>query len=287
MGAWEFTGVLYSPSLRSPLRGEATRDDNGYYGFVIDSHCHLAAPQFSEDLDAILSRAHAAGVERMICIGDTIEESEEGVRIAEKYDQVFCTVGVHPHVSGKWKVESGKLLKDFVHRSKKVRAIGEIGLDYHYDFSPRETQRDVFRAQLELASELHLPVVVHCREAVEDVWNIVNEIKPSSLVVHCCTEKWEDVERFVKRGYMLSFTGIATYPKSEEIRRTIKECPLEQLMVETDAPFLAPVPYRGKRNEPAYVMEVAKCVAEIKGISLEEIDRITTKNTVQFFGLLP
>ena len=260
---------------------------------MIDSHCHLAAPEFADDLEAVLERACAAGVSQMVCIGDTIEESERGLEIAEKYDQIFCTVGVHPHESGKWSLDT-KTASQFstrddivklVHSSKNVRAIGEIGLDYHYDFSPRDVQREVFRDQLLIANELTLPVVVHCREAVEDVWNIVDELKPEKMVIHCCTEKWEDVRRFVERGYLLSFTGIATYSKSEEIRNTIKHCPLEQLMVETDAPFLAPVPHRGKRNEPAFVVEVATCVAEVKGVSLEELDRVTTKNAVEFFGL--
>lgn len=252
---------------------------------MIDSHCHLAAPQFRDDLDAVLARAKAANIHQMICIGDTIEESERGVGLAEKYEQIFCTVGVHPHHAKTWQPEWTLRLSRLFEMHSKIRAIGEIGLDYHYDFSPRDIQRQVFREQLMLAKELSLPVVVHCREAVEDVWAIVDEIKPSSLVIHCCTEKWEDVERFVKRGYFLSFTGIATYPKSDVIRDTIRHCPLDQLMIETDAPFLAPVPHRGKRNEPAFVVEVAKCVAEIKGVPTEEIDRATTENAQRFFGL--
>ena len=300
---------------------------------MIDTHCHLADPRFADDLEAVLARAKAAGVERMIGIGLTIDASQKGLDLAEKFEHIFCTVGVHPHESRQWTAQSASLLRAMAGHSRKVKAIGEIGLDYHYDFSPRDVQRDVFRQQLILAEELHLPVVLHCREAqnhsfrsgsgqasnhslrsgsgqasnhslrsgsgqasnhslrsgsgqaVEDVWSIIDTIKPSRLVMHCCTEKWSDVERFVRRGYLLSFTGIATYPKSEEIRATIKECPIDQLMIETDAPFLAPVPLRGKRNEPAFVVEVAKCVAEVKGISLEEVDRVTTENAKRFFGL--
>jgi TatD DNase family protein len=252
---------------------------------VIDSHCHLAAPQFATDGDAVIRRALDAGVTQMVCIGDTLKESEEGIALAEKYPQIYCTVGVHPHESGKWKTENEKQLAELVSRSKKVKAIGEIGLDYHYDFSPREMQREVFAKQLALAQALELPVVLHCREAVQDVWAIVSERKPKKLVMHCCTEAWSNVERFIKAGYFLSFTGIATYSKSEDIRDTIRQCPLAQLMVETDAPFLAPVPHRGKRNEPAYVVDVAKCIAEIKGLPLEEVDRATSKNAVEFFQL--
>ena len=252
---------------------------------MIDSHCHLAAPQFTDDVDIVIKRALQAGVTTMICIGDTMKESEDGLELAEKYEQVYCTVGIHPHCAKDFTPESFSKLRSLVGASEKVRAIGEIGLDYHYDRSPREVQKSVFREQLALAKALALPAVVHCREGVEDVWSIVNEIDPEKLVLHCCTERWEDVERFVKRGFLLSFTGIATYPKSDDIRRTIKECPLEQLMVETDAPFLAPIPYRGKRNEPAFVVEVAKCVAEMKGLSLEEIDQVTNMNAERFFGL--
>lgn len=252
---------------------------------MIDSHCHLAAEEMLSDQDAVIARAVAAGVERMVCIGDTIEESERGLRLAEKNDHIFCTVGVHPHQSKHFDLSTLSRIKSLVSSSKKVKAIGEIGLDYHYDFSPREAQTAAFRAQLALAKELNMPAVIHCREAVEDVWAIVDEIKPPNLVIHCCTEKWSDVERFVKKGYLLSFTGIATYPKSEDIRDTIKHCPLEQMMVETDAPYLAPVPHRGKRNEPAFVVHVAMCVAETKGISLQEVDEATSRNAVEFFSL--
>ena len=142
-----------------------------------------------------------------------------------------------------------------------------------------------FEAQLLLAKESNLPAVVHCRDAVEDVWTIVSHVKPRKLVLHCCTEKWADVERFVAAGYFLSFTGMVTYPKADEIRETVKRCPLSQLMIETDAPYLAPVPYRGKRNEPAFVSEVAKTIAAVKGLTLAEVDATTSKNAEQFFGL--
>ncbi|MBI2636216.1 TatD family hydrolase [Candidatus Peregrinibacteria bacterium] len=255
----------------------------------------MADPQFSSDLDAVIARALAAGVNRMICIGDTIEESGKAAELAEKNEHIFCTVGVHPHHSSliektdpQFSAKNGDWLKrvaELVRSSRKVRAIGETGLDYHYDFSPRGVQREAFRKQLLLARELHMPAVVHCRKAVEDVWKLVDEIRPQNLVIHCCTEKWSDVEKFVDRGYMLSFTGIATYPKSGEIRNTIGRCPLAQLMIETDAPFLAPVPHRGQRNEPAFVVDVAECVAEIKEISLKQVEDETTKNAVKFFGL--
>jgi len=252
---------------------------------VIDSHCHLADKQFASDLDAVLRRAATAGVAWMLTIADSLEESERCIAIVQKYEQIFCSIGVHPHHAKEWKDGDLERLRSLVRTSAKVVAIGEIGIDYHYDFSPRDVQRRVFQEQLELAKELKMPVIVHCREAVEDVWSIVDIVRPERLVLHCCTEQWEDARRFVDRGYLLSFTGIATYPNSEDVRRTIQICPLGQIMVETDAPYLAPVPYRGKRNEPAYMVEVAQCIARTKGISLEEIDRVTTENTVGFFGL--
>ncbi|HLD32411.1 MAG TPA: TatD family hydrolase [Candidatus Peribacteraceae bacterium] len=260
---------------------------------MIDSHCHLADKQFSKDLPAVLRRAEEAGVGRCIVIADDLDESEKCLVLAEKYEQLFCTVGVHPHAAKRWEVANLGRLRTLLSSSEKVKAIGEIGLDYFYhstelmagDHSPRDVQRDVFRVQLQLAKELSLPAVVHCRDAIDDLKAIIHEVDSPSLVLHCCAEKWEDVLPLVERGYFLSFTGIATYTNAHEIRRTMRLCPLEQLMLETDAPYLAPVPHRGKRNEPAYMVEVARLLADLKKKPLAEIDAITTANTVAFFRL--
>jgi TatD DNase family protein len=252
---------------------------------MIDSHCHLADQKFDIDLFDVVNRAKDSGIQMMICIADTLGEAKKCIDIAEQYPQIFATVGVHPHTSSHWTEDSEKQVRELVTSSKKVKAIGEIGLDFHYDLSPRDTQKKVFHQQLVIAKELDLPSVVHCREAVEDVWSIVRDVNPKKLVVHCCTEKFEDVKKFLEKGYLLSFTGIATYPNAQDIRECIRQCPMDQLMIETDAPYLAPVPYRGKRNEPAFVMEVAKLIAELKGIALQEVDEQTTKNTVEFFCL--
>jgi len=270
------------PQSTSPLD---PRHPAGQACGVIDSHCHLADKKFAADLPAVLTRALAAGVDRMVTIGDSLAESKECVVLAMAHGPVFCTVGVHPHNAKDWTAGSAPELRRLVGLSPKVRAIGEIGLDYHYDNSPRDVQRAVFREQLELAAALALPAVVHCREAVSDVWSIVAGVRPAALVLHCCTERWEDVEKFVEAGYLLSFTGIATYAKSDEIRETIRRCPLDRMMVETDAPYLAPEPHRGKRNEPAYVLETAKAIAEVKGVPFAEVDRATTATAVAFFGL--
>lgn len=252
---------------------------------MIDSHCHLADTQFSEDLSDVLKRAKAAGIHTMVTIADSIPEAEDCVKLAGKHKNIFCTVGVHPHNAKEWKRGDSDLLKDMVSGSKKVRAIGEIGLDYHYDHSPRDTQRGVFLEQLTLSRELGLPAVVHSREAIKDVETIIREVEPLQVVIHCCTEKWDDVAWLVELGHFLSFTGIATYAKSKDIHETIKNCPLEQMMIETDSPYLAPEPHRGKRNEPAYVVEVAKHVAKLKDVSVEEVEKATTKNAMEFFGL--
>ncbi len=252
---------------------------------MIDSHCHLTAQEFDEDRSDVIARAFAAGVTTLITISDEMSDLTKCLAIAEKYEQVFYTVGVHPHHAKDVDLARDIPVLREAMKHSKCRGIGEIGLDYHYMMSPKETQHRVFEAQLVLAKELDLPAVVHCREAVEDIWTIVNHVKPKKLVIHCCTEQWAEVQRFVDAGYMLSFTGIVTYPKAHDVRETVRMCPLDKLMIETDAPYLAPVPNRGKRCEPAYVLEVARKIAEVKGIGLKEVDRQTTENALHFFGI--
>lgn len=252
---------------------------------MIDTHCHLADKQFTEDIRDVLDRARAVGVSPMITIADSLPEAERCIALVMEYQDLHCAIGVHPHNAKDWTEHSEAELRALVARSPKVVAIGEIGLDFHYDFSERETQRSVFRTQLTIAQDLNLPAVIHCREAVAEIRSILLEMKPRKAVIHCCTERWEDVQPLVDAGYHLSFTGIATYPKSDEIRTTIRQCPINQLMIETDAPYLAPVPHRGKRNEPAYVAEILKLIAELKGLSAEETDYVATENARKFFGL--
>ncbi len=252
---------------------------------MIDSHCHLADKAFDSDFADVLLRAEEHGISAMVTIADSLSEADECVRLAEEYEQLFCTVGVHPHNAKDWQDGDDQKLRVLVARCPKVKAIGEIGLDYHYDFSPREAQQHAFRAQLALAKELKLPAVIHCREAIDDLCATIAEINPPSFVVHCCTEQWKDVAILVERGGYLGFTGIATFPNATDIRNTIKHCPIEQILLETDAPYLAPAPYRGKRNEPAYVLEVGKLISELKGLSFADVDRITTQNTAAFYRL--
>ncbi len=256
-----------------------------YALFMIDSHCHLAALDFAADVDAVIERASNVGIRQIVTISDAIEDIEPSRLIAEKNEHIFYTAGVHPHHAKEFDYGRDLPILRAEANHPKCKAIGEIGLDYHYMHSPKDMQQRVFEAQLLLAKELDLPAVVHCRDAVEDVWTIVSHVKPRKLVLHCCTEKWADIECFIAAGYFLSFTGIVTYPKAEVIRDTVKSCPITQLMIETDAPFLAPVLHRGKRNEPAFVIEVARTIATVKGLTLSEVDAATTANAVQFFGL--
>ncbi len=236
-------------------------------------------------MDAVIERANEAGLTNMMTIADTMEEGLTCQKIAEKYDHIFYTAGVHPHHAKEFDFEKDLPALRTHSSHKKCRAIGEIGLDYHYMNSPKDIQQRVFEAQLALAKEGHLPAVVHTRESIADTWTIVKHVQPKKIVLHCCTEKWEDVKKFVDAGYLLSFTGIITYPKSADLRDTVKMCPLESMMIETDAPYLAPESKRGQRNEPAFVKEVAECIASVKGIDLSEVDRVTSQNAVEFFGI--
>ncbi|MFA4846348.1 MAG: TatD family hydrolase [Patescibacteria group bacterium] len=257
---------------------------------MIDTHCHLTASQFDADRDQVIEMAMDAGITRIVCVADAIGDIALCRKLAERKPQVFFTAGAHPHHAKFFHLEGDLEAIRTAAQDPKCRAVGEIGLDYHYMNSPKEAQNKVFESQLELARELHLPAIVHCREAIDDVWAIVSRVRPEKLVLHCCSERWEDVERFVRKGYLLSFTGIVTYPKSAVMRETVGNCPIEQLMLETDAPFLPPEALRAKggrsiRNEPAFVIEVARAVAAIKGLAVKEVDAQTTENAVEFFSL--
>jgi TatD DNase family protein len=252
---------------------------------MIDSHCHLTDSAFDEDREQVLERAKEAGITHCIVVADSIESAEKGITLTKRFPEMLsASIGIHPHKASEWNEKSDMKLREFA-SDKSVVAIGEIGLDYHYEFSPRDIQRRAFEEQLHIAKELNLPAILHTREAYEGTLAIVKKVRPQKLVWHCCTEKWENVEPFLAMSSMLSFGGIATYPNAADMRETIRRCPMDRMMLETDAPYLAPIPYRGKRNEPAYVMEVAKCIATVKGLSLEEVEQVTTENAVRFFDL--
>jgi TatD DNase family protein len=252
---------------------------------MIDSHCHLTASQFDHDQSDVICRAIEQGVSQMICIADSLEESRKAILLAKKYPKtILATIGVHPHHAWDWDEDSLLALRTFAQEDEVV-GIGEIGLDYHYEYSPRSIQKKVFEEQLQLARDVELSVIIHSREAIEDTWTSIQSVQPEKLVLHCCTEKFDDVQRFIDAGYYLSFTGIATYKTSDDIRETICRCPLSNIMIETDAPYLAPVPFRGKRNEPAFIVEIARCIADIKEISVDDVERVTDENACRFFGI--
>ena len=247
---------------------------------LVDSHCHLDDEKFAADREAAIERALAAGVECMLAIGTGggPPDLEVAIRLADAYACFYATVGVHPHDAAKATAETFDRLRALVDHPKVV-AIGEIGLDYHYDFSPREVQREVFREQLRLASARAMPIVIHTREAWEDTLRLIDENPPArGAIMHCFTGGPEEARQSLERGFHLAFGGVLTFPKAQNVREAAAITPDDRLLVETDAPYLAPVPHRGKRNEPAFVVETVKRLAEVRGRSAEEIAALTAGN---------
>ena len=261
----------------------------------IDSHAHLDGEQFAQDREEVLARAQAAGVEAIVAIGngDGPAQVDCGIRLSEQHENVYATIGVHPH-EARLATESDFLRMEQFARHKKVIAWGEIGLDYHYDYSPRDVQQRVFIRQMELAGAAKLPIIIHCRpsDGSDNAWEdclrlIQQQWKPRGLrgVLHCFTGTWDHAKRALDLGFMISFAGNITFPKAQQIRDAAKEVPLDCMFIETDCPFLAPVPNRGKRNEPAFVVATAAKLGELRGLSAEEIGAQTAKNFYQFFSL--
>jgi TatD DNase family protein len=246
---------------------------------VIDSHCHLDSKEFDQDRDAVIERALAAGVETMVAIGtgDGPPDLEAGVRLADRYPCFYATVGVHPHEAAKANPETFARLAELL-KHPKVIALGEIGLDYHYDFSPREVQRDVFIEQMRIAREAGKPIVIHTREAWDDTMALLREHWNGDGIMHCFSEGPERAREALDIGFHLSFGGIVTFPKALELQEAARITPADRILVETDAPYLAPVPKRGKRNEPAFVMETARKLAELRGETLASIEAATSAN---------
>jgi len=250
---------------------------------MIDTHCHLYDQKLINNLDEIITNAKNANIAKMICIGDSIKTSKQSIKISEQYKQIYASFGIHPHEAKK----ASNLYLDTIKKNSshaKVVAIGEIGLDYHYNFSEPKIQKLIFREQLELAKELDLPVVVHCRDADEDLYNVISESKHSKGVIHCFASDVNFAKKIIDLGYYISFTGMITFVKNLE--SVIKEIDLKHILIETDSPYLAPVPYRGKTNQPAYVIQVAEKISNIKKISVQEIDNTTTKNALLLFNKL-
>ena len=256
---------------------------------LIDSHAHIDFPQFDEDRAAMLERARAAGVTTLLAIGTGPgpEKLDAALPYAEQHDWIYTSVGIHPHEAKEVTPEHLERVAALA-RHPKVIAWGEIGLDYHYDHSPRETQHRVFREQLALARTARLPIILHCREAWADCLNVLDEEWRSSGlggILHCFTGTLEEAQRGLDMGFYVSFAGNMTYPKAAELREVARALPLDRLLVETDAPYLAPQAYRGKRNEPAYVAEVARTLASVRNLPPKEVAAATARNFRRLFRL--
>jgi TatD DNase family protein len=253
---------------------------------LVDSHCHLDFPDFREELPAVVERALGAGVRAMLTIGTHVSRFEQVRAVAETFDPVWCTVGIHPHEAGR-EPEVGPQRLARLAEHPKVVGFGETGLDYHYDHSPREAQQRSFRAHLVAARLTGLPVVVHSREAEADTMGIVEDEMakgPISGLIHCFSGSRAMAERAVALGFYVSFSGILTFNKADDLRATAKALPLDRLLVETDAPYLAPVPNRGKRNEPAFVVHTLRKLAEVRGISTADAEKATTDAFFRLFA---
>ena len=258
---------------------------------MIDSHCHLAGKEFAGDLDGVVARARDAGLTRCLVIlgAEDDEEIAQAEVVAAAWPAVRFAVGVHPHQAHRFAAApevAADLVASRLAEIQGASAIGEIGLDYHYDFSPKEVQDAVFRAQLRLARERNLPVVIHTREAEDDTLRVIREEGDGQLrgVFHCFSGDTAAVQRALATGFHISIPGIATFPKAAELRDAVTKVPADRLLIETDSPYLAPVPFRGKRNEPAYVMHVLDTVAEVRGVGREELGTKLVTNFDNLFA---
>ena len=248
----------------------------------IDTHCHIYYDKYQNDISDVINRAKNKNIKHIICVGVDLESSEKSIILSDQYESIFATVGYHPHES-KLAVDNylDKMLELLKH--PKAVAIGEIGLDYYYKHSDKKTQIKVFREQLELAKDLDMPVVIHNRESDKDLYDNLKNSKINNGVIHCYSSDVKYANKIFDLGLLVSFTGILTFSKS--LQEVVKEIPLEKMMIETDSPYLTPIPFRGKRNEPHMVSLVAEKIAEIKNISIDEVANVTTETAKNFFGI--
>ena len=251
---------------------------------MIDTHCHLTDPRLAEQIDSVLARAAQAGVSRMVTIGTDLDDAIRCIELCRAIPNVRCAIGVHPNHCGQAPIEDLPRLRQ-LQFDPSVVALGEMGLDYFHKFAPRDRQRNVFEFQLELASELGRPVVIHSREAIEDTLAVMRGFAKVPAVFHCFTGTVGEARKILDAGYLLGFTGAATFKKNDEIRAAIAMTPLDRILVETDAPYLSPEPVRSqKTNEPAFVTYVAAVVAGVKKLSVGELDTVTSANASRLYG---
>jgi TatD DNase family protein len=255
---------------------------------LIDSHCHLDFEDFAADRDAVVARARGAGLKRMITISTRVKQFAMIRGLTEIYDDVYCTVGTHPHNVHEEEITAAELVE--LARDPKCVGIGEAGLDYHYDCAPRDVAARVLRTHIAAARQSGLPLVIHARDADADVAAILaDEMGKGAFkaVLHCFASSRRLAETGLRLGFYISFSGILSFKNSDDLRTIARDVPVDRLLVETDAPFLAPVPYRGKRNEPAFVAETAKVLAEVKGVSADELAATTSANVLRLFAKMP
>ena len=256
----------------------------------IDSHAHIDGHEFDTDRNDVIERAHSANVSLILNVGTGDPHSdnfERAVELGKQNESIYTAIGTHPHDARLYNDVAEQKIKHLI-TSEHVLAWGEIGLDFHYDNSPRDVQIDVFKRQLRAARECNLPVVIHTREAEPETIDILQteyHDAPRRGVFHCFSGSMDLAQRALELGFMISFSGIVTFKKADELRAIAKQVPLDRLLIETDCPYLTPIPYRGKRNEPAYVVEVARCLAGLHGVDVEEIGRVTSENFTRLFGL--
>ncbi|MDI6758474.1 MAG: TatD family hydrolase [Candidatus Omnitrophota bacterium] len=252
--------------------------------FFVDTHCHLDFPEFNLDRDEVIGRAKDQGIAYIINIGSSMESSKRSLVLSEQYDFIFPTVGIHPHEADNFNKDIEAEFFELA-MQEKVKAIGEIGLDYFKNYSTCENQKVLFCSLIRLAKELSLPVVIHSRKAEPDILEILKKAMPIRAVVHCFSADEFFLKECLSLGFFISFTCNITYKKADNLRNLVKFTPIERLMLETDSPFLAPQEFRGRRNEPLYVKELAREIASIKAMELEEVAMITTDNAIRFFRL--
>ncbi len=252
----------------------------------VDTHAHLFYPNFNGELDQVLERAKIAGVEYIIVPGTDLASSSQAIELADKYEMIYAAVGIHPHDTKEWDDSLLEKIEELAAHNKVV-AIGEVGLDYYYDFSPKEVQINAFKKQIDLAVKLDLPIVVHNRESNDDLMNIIRSYKDSGLRAqfHCFAGSIDDAHELIEMKHLISFPGNITFKKADDLRKILKGISIENLLIETDSPFMTPVPYRGQRNEPAYVTLVAEEIAKQHGISIADVARTTSYNSYKLFGV--
>jgi TatD DNase family protein len=257
----------------------------------VDSHAHIDGPEFDTDREEVIQRACAAGVSAILNVGTGDPHSgafERAIQLGKHHESIYTAIGTHPHDARLYDDEAEAKTRALIESGERVVAWGEIGLDFHYDNSPRDVQVEAFKRQLRAARDLDLPVIIHTREAETETIDILKseyDGAPRRGVFHCFSGSEDLAKRALEIGFMISFSGIVTFKKADELRHIARQVPLDRLLIETDCPYLTPVPHRGKRNEPAYVVEVARCLAGLHGLEIEELAHVTTENFMRFFSL--